>query len=83
VRWDDVTARQVRFRGTLGEMTRRGGAFEVELRGLSEALNMPLGRAYLRTCSAVLGDRACRADLDDPAFHHVGKVGARAMPGNG
>lgn len=79
VRWDDVTARQVRFRGTLGEMTRRGGAFEVELRGLSEALNVPQGRAYLRTCSAVLGDRACGVNLDDPAFHHVGKIGAVAQ----
>lgn len=74
VRWDDPDARQVRFRGTLGEMTRKGGAFEVELRGLSEALNVPQGRAYLRTCSAVLGDGACRVDLDDPTFHVIGPV---------
>ena len=57
--WDDVTARQVRFRGTMGEITRNGASFQVDLRGLAEMLNQPQGRSYLKTCSAVLGDRAC------------------------
>lgn len=59
VQWDDVTARQVRFRGTMGEITRNGASFQVDLRGLAEALNQPQGRSYLKTCSAVLGDTAC------------------------
>lgn len=57
--WDDVTARKVKFRGTMGEITRNGGQFQVDLRGLAEALNQPQGRSYLKTCSAVLGDRSC------------------------
>jgi len=69
VRWDDVSARQVRFRGTMGEITRNGAAFQVDLRGLAEALNQPQGRSYLKTCSAVLGDQACRVNTrSDAAF---------------
>ncbi|MEM8581999.1 MAG: DUF2163 domain-containing protein, partial [Pseudomonadota bacterium] len=37
-----------------------------ELRGLAESLNKPLGRIYRKDCSAVLGDSACRINLDDP-----------------
>ncbi|MDP4989929.1 MAG: DUF2163 domain-containing protein, partial [Marivita lacus] len=36
VNWADVTARKVLFRGSLGEITRNGGAFTAELRGLTE-----------------------------------------------
>lgn len=69
VQWANVTARQVHFRGTLGEITRNGTAFQADLRGLSEKLNQPQGRSYLRTCSAVLGDRACRVNVTtDAAF---------------
>lgn len=67
--WDDVTARQVRFRGTMGEITRNGAAFQVDLRGLAEALNQPQGRSYLKTCSAVLGDRACGVDTKTDAAY--------------
>jgi len=67
VQWDDVTARQVRFRGTLGEITRNGASFQADLRGLAEALNQPQGRSYLKTCSAVLGDTSCRVDVTTDA----------------
>ena len=50
------------FRGTLGEVTRKGGAFTAELRGLAETLNQPQGRVYHARCSAVLGDTACGFD---------------------
>lgn len=56
------------FRGYLGEITRSGGAFKAELRGLSERLNRPHGMAYTPLCSAVLGDSRCRFDLDQPGF---------------
>ncbi|MBE0414646.1 DUF2163 domain-containing protein [Yoonia sp.] len=68
VQWDDPAARQVRFVGTIGEITRASGGFQADLRGLTEPLNQPQGRAYLTTCSAVLGDARCRVDLSDPAF---------------
>lgn len=68
VNWADVSERALRFRGTFGEITRRGGAFEVELRGLSEALNQPQGRVYQAGCDAVLGDARCGVDLAAPGF---------------
>lgn len=68
VRWDDVTARQVRFRGTLGEITRAAGGFEAELLGLTEALNQTRGRSYLTSCGAVLGDARCGFDISNPLF---------------
>ncbi|RVV99005.1 DUF2163 domain-containing protein [Mesobaculum littorinae] len=68
VNWADPALRSLRFRGTLGEVRRAGGAFTAELRGLSEALNRPGGRIYQAGCGAVLGDRACGVDLADPAF---------------
>lgn len=63
VDWGDVAARRLRFRGGFGEITRRGGAFEVELRGLAEALNQPVGRVFQSGCDAVLGDARCGVDL--------------------
>lgn len=63
VNWGAPEARQLVFRGTIGEMTRAAGAFRAELRGLSEALNQPHGRLYRKPCGAVLGDAACRVDL--------------------
>ena len=62
--WTDVSKRRVTFRGTFGEVTRGGGAFEVELRGLSEALNRPRGRVFQTLCPAVLGDADCGVDLN-------------------
>lgn len=67
--WDDVSARQVRFRGTMGEITRNGASFQVDLRGLAEALNQPQGRSYLKTCSAVLGDRSCGVNTTTDATY--------------
>lgn len=68
VNWQDVTARSLIFRGTIGELRRAGGAFEAELRGLTDALNVPLGRVYQKACSAILGDRTCTFDLDTPGY---------------
>ena len=68
VNWRDPGQRLVQFRGSIGEIRRSGGVFEAELRGLSEMLNQPRGRAYHRACSAVLGDAACGVDLDAPGY---------------
>ena len=66
--WRDLSDRRMTFRGTFGEVTRGGGAFEVELRGLSEALNRPRGRVFQTSCPAVLGDADCGVDLGSPAM---------------
>ncbi|WP_147125201.1 DUF2163 domain-containing protein [Shimia ponticola] len=68
VNWTDVAERKVLFAGTIGEITRRDGRFEAELRGLTEALNQPQGRSYLKTCSAVFGDQTCKVDALGAAF---------------
>jgi uncharacterized phage protein (TIGR02218 family) len=68
VNWSDPEERIVEFRGFLGEITRSGGAFRAELRGLTELLNQPQGFAFQPACSAVLGDRRCRFDTGAPGF---------------
>lgn len=74
VNWTDIAARELLFRGTMGEMSRVDGAFSVEIRGLSEALNRPFGRVYQKPCSAVLGDKRCRVDLTAPGYTVAGVV---------
>ncbi|MEM1428781.1 MAG: DUF2163 domain-containing protein [Pseudomonadota bacterium] len=68
VNWRDTGQRMVLFRGSIGEVTRSGGAFRADLRGLSEELNQPRERVYQRPCAAILGDAACGVDLADPAY---------------
>lgn len=68
VNWADPDQRALRFRGHIGELRRKAGAFHAELRGLTEALNQPQGRVYQAPCGAVLGDTRCGVDLADPAF---------------
>jgi uncharacterized phage protein (TIGR02218 family) len=68
VNWSAPEDRIVEFRGFLGEITRSGGAFRAELRGLTELLNQPQGHAFQPGCSAILGDRRCRFDMEAPGF---------------
>lgn len=68
VNWGDVDVRWLQFRGALGELRRSGGAFFAELRGLTDALNRPLGRVYQKPCTAVLGDKSCGFDLTIPGY---------------
>ncbi|MCP5074609.1 MAG: DUF2163 domain-containing protein [Rhodobacteraceae bacterium] len=68
VNWQDPSQCILQFRGTLGEIKRGAGMFEAELRGLSEALNKPVGRVYLRQCDRNLGDAKCGFDLFAPGF---------------
>jgi uncharacterized phage protein (TIGR02218 family) len=68
VNWQSPEDFSVQFRGNLGEITRSAGGFRAELRGLSDFLNRPHGMAFTPGCSAVLGDRRCRFDLDQPGY---------------
>jgi uncharacterized phage protein (TIGR02218 family) len=63
VNWRKVAERRVLFAGSLGEVRRGAGAFHAELRGLTEGLNRVGGQAYMRPCTAVLGDARCRVNL--------------------
>ena len=68
VNWAFPDDRVMQFRGSLGEITRAGGAFQAELRGLTELLNQPQGRVIQRPCAAILGDGACRFNLTQPGY---------------
>ncbi|AAV95518.1 DUF2163 domain-containing protein [Ruegeria pomeroyi] len=68
VNWAEPEQRWLQFRGSIGELRRGGGAFQAELRGLTDALNQPLGRVFQKPCTAVLGDGGCRFDLDQPGY---------------
>lgn len=68
VNWSDVAQRVVLFSGSIGEIRRSSGAYQAELRGLSEALNQPQGRVYQKPCSAILGDADCGFDLEQAGY---------------
>ncbi|CUH62988.1 hypothetical protein TG4357_00413 [Thalassovita gelatinovora] len=68
VNWADTGQRALQFNGYLGELTRSGGSFRAELRGLTDRLNQPLGRVYQKPCAAVLGDTACGVDLTTAGY---------------
>jgi uncharacterized phage protein (TIGR02218 family) len=63
VDWRDVSRRLKVFEGRAGEIRRGEAGFEMELVGLSELLNRPLGRVYQRLCDAELGDARCGVDV--------------------
>lgn len=68
VNWQDVDVRWLQFRGSIGELRRGAGAFHAELRGLTEALNRPIGRIYQKPCTAVLGNAQCRFNTATPGY---------------
>lgn len=74
VRWDNPDEREVTFRGHIGAITREGGAFTAELRGLTDRLNQPGGRVYQRSGPSDLA--AYGVDLDDPEWSAEAVVSA-------
>jgi uncharacterized phage protein (TIGR02218 family) len=74
VDWVTPTRSTILTAGTLGEVSRGGGAFTAELRSLSHALNQPRGRLYQRLCDADLGDARCGVNLDHPDNKGDGSV---------
>jgi uncharacterized phage protein (TIGR02218 family) len=81
VDWRNPDLRVHLFRGHLGEIRRTDAVFEAELRGLSDLLNVPVGRTMNRACDRVVGDSKCGVDLDDPRFRHETTVAAVARAG--
>ena len=68
VNWAKVDERQLQFRGNLGEVTYDNKQFTVEMRSLSDRLNAPVGRSYLKQCTAQAGDTSCKHDVEGPNF---------------
>ncbi len=76
VDWTAPELRVAVFSGVLGEISHSGRRFRAEVLGLAETLNRPVGRAFLATCDAILGDARCGVDTDAPAFRGAGVVAA-------
>ncbi len=74
VNWADVDARRIMFRGSIGEIRRGTGAFQAELRGLTETLNRPVGRVFQKPCTAVLGDADCGLVVSASGYVHEGPL---------
>jgi uncharacterized phage protein (TIGR02218 family) len=73
VNWKDTSdGVNVLKRGTTGEVRMTGGAYVVEFRGLSQALQQTQGIVTQKTCRARLGDSRCTKDL--AAFTHTGTL---------
>lgn len=80
VNWTDPSQRMEQFRGNLGDISRAGGAFKAELRGLTDKLNQPHGRIYQRSCGAILGDNRCGVAITAPGnFVEVAIAGFDAL----
>lgn len=80
VDWTRPDLRHHMFCGSLGEIRRTESSFEAELRGLTEKLNVPIGRSIKRTCDAILGDKRCGVGTADPRFLEAAAV-AKAESG--
>lgn len=68
VNWANTAERKVLFRGTIGEIRRGDVAFEAELRGLADPLNVERSKVYQRSCDVGLGDAGCGVDMTAPGM---------------
>jgi uncharacterized phage protein (TIGR02218 family) len=74
VNWADTSQRVLMRRGAIGQIRRGRLAFVAEVRSLAHVLGQTVGRTFQATCDAVLGDKRCKLDLEDPAFNSTGAV---------
>lgn len=63
VDWMRPEDRFVLSRGTIGEVTRQGGAFRAEVRSLAHRLHQEQGRILSSLCDADFADARCKASL--------------------
>ena len=74
VDWTNTDLRLLQFAGDIGEISRGELGYVAEVVGLAERLNRPVGRSYLRTCDASLGDTRCRVNISNSAYSTNGSV---------
>lgn len=65
IRYNWVTGNKVEnlMAGTIGEASVRRSTISIELRGLQQYLQQPIGSVSTKTCRARLGDSRCGVDL--------------------
>lgn len=70
VNWSDLTNGEVKVRkGSLGNATIKNGVLTSELLGLTNKLQILLGRSYGTPCDAELGDSRCKATVPVETAH--------------
>lgn len=74
VDWQNPASRVRLATGRIGEIRRSKTAFEAEILGLSEQLDQPAGRAYIRRCDLRLGEPLCGVNTAQPLFRGTGTV---------
>lgn len=63
VNWADPTQYVILSVGELGQVTTKGGYYEVEWLGVSSRLDRSTGRVFSKKCEAALGDARCGVDV--------------------
>lgn len=76
VNWREPSQHAVIRKATVGKITRRDGAFAVELESAASLLDRQVGRTYRKTCDAELGDARCGFLLTTPGYAASGSVEA-------
>ncbi len=62
--WQDLSQGTIQLRrGWLGELTRKGSAYQAEVRGLHDLLQRPVGDVFSPECRHKLGDSKCTVNL--------------------
>ncbi len=74
VNWADPEQRILIRKGSIGEVTRREGAFTAELRGWAHYLNQKTGRTFSYICDAVFGGARCGVNLSGAGLIGSGTV---------
>jgi len=74
INWNAPDQHMLLRRWTAGTISRSGGRFVMELKGAAAAFDAVCGRRVLRQCDAVLGDKRCGVNTDDPRFSAIGSV---------
>lgn len=72
VNFNNVAQRILLSKGNIGQVKRGELAFSAELRSMTQRLQQKTGRTYQRTCDAILGDAACKVNLN--SFDTTGTV---------
>lgn len=64
INWEDTSMGIIQLsRGTLGQISTSDDQFSVDIRSLTDKLQNNIGRFYLPTCDAALGDSRCGVNL--------------------
>lgn len=80
VNYNDLTMGKLDiFGGNFGNFTTQNGKWKVELRGLTQAMQQPIGEQFSSGCPAKFGDSRCQISLADKTFS--GSVQAVTTPG--